>query len=117
MLRRSALCRILPVFVPGLVWAFAATVQSAEPIVVTPAEVRLEGNFARAQLVVSRPNADGRIDTRSEDLTNGASFTSSDPAVVTVSPAGQLRAIADGQAKISIAVGDATQEVNVTVSG
>jgi hypothetical protein len=94
-----------------------ARVQAAGPIVVTPAEVRLEGNFARAQLVISRPNAEGQIGQRSDDLTSQATYASSDPAIVTVSASGQLLAVADGQAKISVAVGDDKCEASVTVTG
>ena len=92
MLRRSLLLAC------ALVLLCAGTAHSAETIVVTPAEVQLSGNFARAQLVVSRPQADGQIGPRSEDLTSQASYVSSDPAIVTVSPAGQLLAGADGPA-------------------
>jgi hypothetical protein len=100
----------------GLFGADIAWAQSAAPIVVTPAEVQLQGNFASAQLVVSRPNAEGKLDPRSDDLSSQATFSSSDPAIVTVSPVGQLLAVADGQAKIAVALGDAKSEVSVTVS-
>lgn len=98
--------------------AFASAFAQADgPIVVTPAEVQLSGNFARAQLVVSRPQADGQIGPRSDDLTAQASYSSSDPAIVTVSSAGQLLAVADGQAKIAVSLGESKHEVSVTVAG
>ena len=102
----------------GSLCLLAGTVAQADgPIVVTPAEVQLSGNFARAQLVVSRPQADGQIGPRSEDLTSHATFASSDPAIVTVNSTGQLLAVADGQAKIAVAVGESKHEVSVTIAG
>ena len=67
--------------------------------VVTPAEVRLSGNFARAQLVVTRADAGGQIGERSEDLTHGAAFQSSDTNVVAVDLRGQLLAKGNGAAR------------------
>ena len=52
--------------------------------VVTPAEVRLSGNLTRAQLVVTRSDVSGQIGERSEDLTRGAAFQSSDANVVSL---------------------------------
>ena len=79
--------------------------------------MQLSGNFARAQLAVTRPDAEGKVSPRSDDLTSQTSYASSDPAVVTVSPSGQLLAVADGQAKIAVAVGEDKTEVSVSVAG
>src|SRR5262245_51098155 len=66
---------------------------AGEPaIVITPERVELQGNFARAQLLVARPTHDRAVNERSDDLTTHATYESSDPAVVSVSPIGQLLA-------------------------
>ena len=46
-------------------------------LLVTPAEVKLEGNFSRVQLVVTAADASGMVNERSEDLTGQAKFASS----------------------------------------
>jgi hypothetical protein len=118
--RRSTLSHgwlLLPAAIAFLGLPSVLSAQSAGPIVVTPAEVRLEGSFARAQLVVSRPNSEGKIDQRSDDVTSQATYSSSDPAIVTVTPTGQLLAVADGQAKIAVSVGDSRSEASVMVAG
>ncbi|MFO0870657.1 MAG: DUF1553 domain-containing protein [Pirellulales bacterium] len=107
----------LAVAVGTLGWL--GSLAAAEPVTFTiqPAEVRLQGNFARAQLLVTQSDPAGAVDARSADLTGTAQFASSDPAVVTVSPTGQLLAIHDGAARISVAVNGATREVPVIVEG
>ncbi len=96
---------------------FAQPAKAADPagFLVTPAEVRLSGNLARAQFVVTRADAGGQIGERSEDLTHGAVFQSSDANVVAVDARGQLLAKANGSAKVSVKVGDVMKEVAVTV--
>src|SRR5438132_190573 len=94
--------------VPGFLaaWLVAGLVMpttglAAQPTVkVVPERVELAGNFARAQLLVAQPNAEGAITERSDDLTAQGTFSSSDPSVVTVNSAGQLLAITNGEAKI-----------------
>jgi Big-like domain-containing protein len=85
--------------------------------VITPAAVAFDGNFARTQLVVTEPDSAGTATERSDDLTGQVQFSSSDPAIATVSPSGEVLAAKDGQATITIARGDAKREVPVTVSG
>lgn len=86
-------------------------------LVVNPAEVKLEGNFARVQLVVTAADAAGAIQERSEDLTAGATYASSDDNIVTVNSQGLVLALADGEAKIVVTAGNVIKEVPVTVSG
>ena len=62
----------------------AAADGPAPGILVTPTEVRLSENLARAQLVVTRADSNGQINERSEDLSRGASFESSNANVVAV---------------------------------
>ena len=99
--------------------ALLAAARGAETatLAVTPPEVKLEGNFARAQLVVTQPAADGSLGERSDDLTGQVEFASSDPAVVSVSATGEVLAIKDGQTTITITRGDNKREVPATVSG
>src|SRR5687767_9727868 len=112
--RRLAACCASPAF---LLFLASSVFAQAESLLVTPAEVKLEGNFARVQLVVTAADASGMVNERSEDLTTGAKFVSSDANIVSVNERGQLLAIADGQAKITITAGSLTKEVPVTVSG
>src|SRR5262245_8003221 len=85
----------------------------ADDLVVTPARVVLEGNFSRAQLLVTR----GQPELRSQDETAAARYESSDAAIVRVSGAGELVAVGNGAAKVTVSFGDARSEVPVEVSG
>ena len=89
----------------------------AEALRVTPAELKLTGNFAQCQLVAARSDSAQAVNERSEDLTATASYTSSDPGVVTVSERGRLLAVGNGQTTVHVKVGDVTQQVSVTVEG
>ncbi|HJT30453.1 MAG TPA: DUF1549 and DUF1553 domain-containing protein [Pirellulales bacterium] len=91
--------------------AHAATFQ------VSPATVKLTGNFARAQLVVTALNPDGTAGERSADLTRQATYLSSNPQVVTATAAGFLLAVGNGQAAINVTSGGETISVPVEVSG
>jgi hypothetical protein len=82
---------------------------------VTPAAVTLEGNYARAQIVVTA--GAGTIHEKSVDLTHRAVFASSNPAVVTAGPTGQLLAIGNGTATVTVKAGTAMKAVPVRVSG
>ena len=64
----------------------------AQLLMVTPAETKLEGNFARVQLVVTAADASGLVNERSEDLTGQAKFASSDANIVSVNERGLLLA-------------------------
>ena len=92
-----------------------ASADGPSTVVVAPVEVKLSGNSARTQLVVTRADAGGQIGERSEDLTHGAAFQSSDANVVVVDSRGQLLAKGNGSAKVSVKVGDVTREITVTV--
>ncbi|MGH7136842.1 MAG: DUF1549 domain-containing protein, partial [Pirellulales bacterium] len=84
---------------------------------VEPANVSLEGNFARAQLVLTATGGDSTTNERSADLTAQASCTSTNPQVVSVLRPGFLRALGDGEATINVTVGGETVAVPVKVSG
>jgi hypothetical protein len=94
-----------------------ATAQAQESIVVVPAEVKLEGNLAQAQLVVVAAPTLDQISLHSADLTGQAKFASSDLSIFTVSERGLLLAVKDGQAKVVVTFGQTSREVPVTVSG
>src|SRR6476619_869365 len=67
----------------ALVLLIASCVSAqAQSLLVTPAEVKLEGNFARVQLVVTAADLSGMVNERSEDLTTQAKFVSSDANIV-----------------------------------
>lgn len=91
--------------------------QAAEPFVVAPAEIRLDGNFERVQLVVTEPGESGKASETSDDLTSKATYTSADQAIVIVDEHGQLTAVGNGEAKLTIKVDDKSMERTVQVSG
>lgn len=98
--------------------ALAASARAQEPpFVVSPAAAKLEGNFARMQLVVTRVEAGGAPNERSEDVTRTAKFESTDPSIVAVDAQGRLLAHKNGEAKLVVTVGDQRREVPVSVSG
>ncbi|MBC7820599.1 MAG: hypothetical protein IAG10_27255, partial [Planctomycetaceae bacterium] len=107
----------LVAFLIGNIFPFGQTAIADGPatFVVAPAEVKLSSNFARTQLVVTRTDASGQIGERSEDLTHGAAFQSSDANVVAVDSRGQLLAKSNGSAKVSVKVGDVSKEIGVMV--
>ena len=59
----------------------------------------------------------GITNERSEDLTTKSSFASSNPAVVTVTPAGRLLAVANGDTVVNVTVEGITKAVEVHVEG
>jgi hypothetical protein len=80
---------------------------------VTPPNVTLAGNFARAQLIVSV----GAPGERSDDLTAQAAYQSTNEKVVAVTPGGRLLAVGNGSAMVNVAHGGVTRSVPVTVAG
>src|SRR5436309_2088743 len=94
----------------GVVWA------AAPSLVVVPDQVVLEGNFARAQLVVRQP-VNGEVNERSDDVTSQAIYRSSDPSIVAASSAGQLLAVGNGEATIAVDVNGDVREIPVKVTG
>lgn len=82
----------------------AAVPAWGQPLQVAPPSVRLEGNFAQAQLVVSQQPAavadQGAL--TATDLTHQVAYASSDEHVVTVDKNGRLLARGDGKATITV---------------
>lgn len=93
------------------------SIVAAEPFQVTPAEITLQGNFARAQVVVTKLDESGKVTDRCEDLSSIATFSATDPKVFSVTPSGELLAVNNGTAKLIVAAAGASKEINVTVSG
>jgi hypothetical protein len=98
--------------------ALSATMLPAEWRVV-PEQLSMRGRFAQAQLVVveQRGEGEGEGSERSQDGTHAARYASSDEAVVTVDAAGNLLARGNGQAQISIEIGEQSLSVPVAVAG
>jgi hypothetical protein len=95
----------------------ASTRGRAADFRVSPPAVTLEGNYARAQLLVAGLANAGTVDDRSPDLTHQATYTSSDPRVVTVGKTGRLQAHGNGTASVAVTVAGVTHPVAVKVTG
>jgi hypothetical protein len=90
---------------------------TAESIVISPAEIRLDGNFERVQLLVTQADESGKTSVTSADLTSEATFITAEPSIATVDEHGQLVAVGNGESKLTIKVGDTSIETVVVVSG
>lgn len=95
----------------------AAPSTQAASFEVQPAEITLQGNFSRLQVLVSRKDASGAISAQSEDATHLATYTSSDPKIFSTSADGALLAHDNGTAQLTVTVNGESLEVPVTVSG
>ena len=84
---------------------------------VSPAKVAFERNFEQTQILVTATDPVGAVNERSDDLTTKASFASSNPAVVAVTPAGRLLGVANGDAVVNVTVDGITKSVEVHVEG
>jgi hypothetical protein len=83
-----------------------------ERIQVEPAETRLIGSEASAQILVS---GIGDADVPF-DLTSSARYESADPKVAVVSSDGLIRPVGDGETEIGVRVGEQSSRVRVMVS-
>ncbi len=82
---------------------------------VSPPAVRLAGNHAVMQLLVT-PAAAGSMPERAKDLTAAAKFISSNPKIVRITHNGRLHAVANGRAQIVVTAGGETSNVSVQVT-
>jgi len=89
----------------------AVDLATLQDVTVDPPEIRLSGPRATWSLLVDGHRADGRR----IDLTRRARFTSSNAAVLTVSPRGIVRGERDGTAAVVVEIGDRKLTVPVTV--
>ncbi len=108
---RNLACSLTVVFSLNLAAAIGG-----EPFAVSPAKIELNGNFERVQLVVTQTDAAGQQSETSADLTTKATFNIADPSVASVNKDGQLLALANGETRLTVKVGDKTLEKSVTVS-
>ena len=94
----------------------SAVVRADDAFNVEPSRVVLDDAFARAQLLVRLPG--NKSVENLADLTQRATYQSSQPNVATVSSTGQVLARGDGEAEITItANGKKTRAVPVRVTG
>ncbi|MBS0264707.1 MAG: S-layer related protein (Precursor), partial [Planctomycetes bacterium] len=100
-----------------LSWVVLAPVAWAVDFQVSPPKISFERNFEQAQLLVTAVDATGAIGPRADDLTTRATFVSSNPAVVTVTPAGRLLGVGNGDAQITVAVEGHQKTIEVHVEG
>lgn len=100
----------------GLVFGAALLNGAERTWKVTPSELKLSGNFDRLQLVVSQTNSSGEISPSSDDLTAQAKYSSSNPAVATISPEGRLLAVGNGEALVRVTLGSEQAELPVEVT-
>lgn len=84
---------------------------------ISPAKVAFERNFEQAQLLVTATDPAGATNERSEDLTSSATYVSSNPAVVSVTPGGRLLGLSNGDAVITVTVEGVARPIDVHVEG
>lgn len=101
----------------ALAMAASQPAGSAPVLLVVPAQPKLEGNFSQLQLVITAAGPGGKADERSADLTLAASYKSSNPKIVQVSPTGRLTPIANGKTTVMVTSGKQTASVPVEVAG
>jgi hypothetical protein len=82
-------------------------------IVADPPSVRLQGARATYSLLLHGKTKDGSV----QDCTGQASFRSLDPTIATVTPAGVVKAVADGATLIEVRAHDQWLRVPVQVEG
>jgi hypothetical protein len=104
-------------FVAVLCLTFAPACRAGGDFQITPAAVILDGNFDRAQLIVTERVSNGTVNERSTDLTHQARYASSDPRIVAVNDRGLLLAQTNGSARVAVRVAGITHTVGVTVKG
>ncbi|HUS07489.1 MAG TPA: DUF1549 domain-containing protein [Bryobacteraceae bacterium] len=91
--------------------AFAGGLAAApQSLSISPSSVQLIGPEARQQLI-----AEAVVDSYHEDWTRGATWTSSNPGVVTVDATGLMRPAGDGEAVITAAAKGQSASVKVQV--
>lgn len=94
---------------------FPAVAKADVKIEVDPPKVKLDGAFARLQLLV-RAAGDASTDTH-EDLTHKAAYRSSRPDIATVNATGQVLARGDGDADITVTVNGTSRSIPARVTG
>jgi len=114
----AAACSLLAAATVGsTARAEASGAASPRSFEVQPAAITLDGNFARAQVLVGDVDESGRSTPRSRDRTPEARYLSSAPAIFIVSENGRLTAVGNGTATLQVTVDDRSQAIPVTVEG
>lgn len=93
------------------------TVVTAESVSVAPSEARLQGNFERVQLVVTQTDSSGQPTDRSLDLTRNAIYSIDPPGIATVDEHGRVQPVGNGEAILTVTVGETSVQKPVVVSG
>ncbi len=117
MLSQPSLPLLRASLITALCACFPPVSCAATDFQITPAVITLDGNFARAQLIVTEHAAHGAVNEHSTDLTHQAQYVSSDPRIVTVSDSGLLLAQGNGSAMVAVSVTGVVHSVAVTVKG
>jgi hypothetical protein len=86
-------------------------------ICVTPNCVTLDGNHARAQLIATACSGSGIISDRSDDVTHQAQYASSNLKVASVTSTGQVLAVGNGDAIITVTAPGESRQIPIKVSG
>ena len=110
--------RFLPAVLCGLLLCISSISfsEDATALRAEPAEAKLSGWYAQAQLLVSEKSGED-LASQAPDLTHLAEYQSSNEKIVNVDPFGHLQAIANGTAEITVQVNGASTKVPVTVTG
>ncbi|HTI50914.1 MAG TPA: DUF1549 domain-containing protein, partial [Planctomycetaceae bacterium] len=117
-LRLSWCRRSLPIVAFALCnLAVSSSAAIAIDFQVSPAQVVFDRNFEQAQLLVTAVDANGAVTDRSEDLTTTATYLSSNPTIVSVSPAGRVLGLDNGDATITVTVEGVSRTAEVHVAG
>lgn len=106
--------------VAGMLAVLATQVSyAANPssFLVSPPELNLHGNHARAQFVVTRLDTDGNFGAHSSDLTTQSVYGSSDRSVFSVDPTGKILASGNGTATLSVIHAGSSRSIPVVVTG
>ena len=86
-----------------LLAASTLTVSDASSLALLPTDIRLQGRDARQQLILTRWSPRHGSET---DLTPEATFDSSSPGVARVDAQGVVRAVGDGETRITARLPD-----------
>lgn len=108
-----ALVRVLPLAVLATLAVFVTGAQASEPsrLVIEPAHVRLSGASARQQLAFTLKYADRSL----RDVGAEVRVSAKDSGIVTLSRAGTLTAVADGETTLHVELGALSADVILKV--
>lgn len=111
----SFLLRV-PVMLFAGILTFPLWADEPAQLIAEPAEVHLERNFARAQVLIKQAVDSSLSPDGWKDVTHSTKWTSADPKIVTVSQSGQLLAVNNGTTHLLVKQGNQSLQVPITVS-